>query len=104
MNRPLLISDCDEVLLHMLVPFAQWLDEAHDVHFNIDTLFNEETGGYLNAMRCKLSGDKVEQERIWPFLKGFFETEMHRQMPIHHQLLIWLHCYFAPGRNSLRHI
>ncbi len=82
MSRPLLISDCDEVLLHMVVPFAQWLDEAHDVHFNIDILFNEETGGYLNAMRHKLTGNKVEQERIWPFLKGFFETEMHRQKPI----------------------
>jgi hypothetical protein len=82
MSRPLLISDCDEVLLYMLVPFAEWLDEAHDVHFNIDTLFDPQTGGYLNAMRCKLTGDKVEQERIWPFLKGFFETEMHRQLPI----------------------
>jgi hypothetical protein len=82
MSRPLLISDCDEVLLHMLVPFAEWLDEVHHVHFDLDTLFDEETGGYLNAMRHKLSGDKVEQERIWPFLKGFFETEMHRQKPI----------------------
>jgi hypothetical protein len=82
MSRPLLISDCDEVLLYMLTPFAQWLDEAHDVHFSIDTLFDEETGGYLNAMSHKQSGAKVAQEKIWPFLKGFFETEMHRQKPI----------------------
>jgi hypothetical protein len=82
LNRPLLISDCDEVLLYMLTPFAQWLDEAHHVHFDVDNLFDEEKGGYLNAMRHKLTGEQVEQERIWPFLKGFFETEMHRQMPI----------------------
>jgi hypothetical protein len=82
MSRPLLISDCDEVLVYMLTPFAQWLDEAHDVHFNVDTLFDEETGGYLNAMSHKASGAKVDQDKIWPFLKGFFETEMHRQKPI----------------------
>ena len=29
MSRPLLISDCDEVLLHMVAHFADWLDEAH---------------------------------------------------------------------------
>ena len=82
MNRPLLISDCDEVLLYMVVPFAEWLDEAHDVHFDVDTLFDPVTGGYLNAMRCKLTGDPIEQERVTPFLRGFFETEMHRQKPI----------------------
>jgi hypothetical protein len=82
MSRPLLISDCDEVLLHMVVPFAAWLDEAHDVHFSVDTLFDPVTGGYLNAMRCKFTGDQIEQHRILPFLRGFFETEMHRQQPI----------------------
>jgi len=25
MARPLIISDCDEVLLHMIVPFGVWL-------------------------------------------------------------------------------
>ncbi len=82
MRRPLLVTDCDEVLLHMVVPFAEWLDEVHDVHFNIDILFDEITGGYLNAMRHKASGEQVESHKIWPFLKGFFETEMDRQKPI----------------------
>jgi len=36
MSRPLLISDCDEVLLHMIGHFADWLDEAHDLHFALD--------------------------------------------------------------------
>ena len=35
MNRPLLISDCDEVLLHMVVPFRDWLDEVHNIHFEL---------------------------------------------------------------------
>ena len=36
MTRPLLITDCDEVLLHMVVPFRAWLDEEHDVHFSFE--------------------------------------------------------------------
>ncbi len=82
MSRPLLVTDCDEVLLHMIVPFSEWLDEAHDIHFDLDNLFHGETGDYRNAMRYKQGKQLVEAERIWPFLKGFFETEMHRQMPI----------------------
>ena len=27
MSRPLLITDCDEVLLHMVSHFADWLDD-----------------------------------------------------------------------------
>lgn len=82
MSRPLLITDCDEVLLHMVVPFGEWLDEAHDIHFDLDRLFHPETGGYLNAMHEKLTGNVVSSDRVFPFLKGFFETEMHRQQPI----------------------
>ena len=33
--RPLLISDCDEVLLHMVKHFGVWLDERHDIDFAI---------------------------------------------------------------------
>jgi len=25
MTKPLIISDCDEVLLHMIVPYKEWL-------------------------------------------------------------------------------
>ena len=31
--KPLLITDCDEVLLHMVRHFGSWLDEAHDIEF-----------------------------------------------------------------------
>lgn len=76
MPRPLLITDCDEVLLHMVVPFREWLDEAHDIHFALDSV------GFTEALRHKHDGTLVEQTKIWPLLDGFFESEMHRQMPI----------------------
>ncbi len=75
-RRPLLITDCDEVLLHMVVPFAEWLDEAHHVHFDLDS------GGFVNALRHKATSIALEGEEIWPLLRGFFATEMHRQYPI----------------------
>ena len=73
MSRPLLITDCDEVLLHMLVHFAEWLDEAHGLHFALDA------PGFREAVRHKACGTPVAEERIWPLLNGFFDGEMHRQ-------------------------
>jgi hypothetical protein len=34
------------------------------------------------SMRWKESGELVEPTEIWGFLRSFFDTEMHRQMPI----------------------
>ena len=73
MSRPLLISDCDEVLLHMVSHFADWIGEAHDLHFALDT------PGFREAVTYKADGRPVEEERIWPLLDSFFDTEMHRQ-------------------------
>jgi hypothetical protein len=60
----------------MVVPFAQWVDEAHHVHFDLDS------GDFVNALRHKVSGVALGHEEIWPLLRGFFATEMHRQYPI----------------------
>ena len=73
MSRPLLISDCDEVLLHMIGHFADWIDEAHGMEFAIDT------PGFVEAIRYKESGLPVSADRVWPLLDLFFDTEMHRQ-------------------------
>ncbi|HEX8387740.1 MAG TPA: HAD family hydrolase, partial [Sphingomonas sp.] len=35
MVRPLLITDCDEVLLHMVRHFGDWVGEAHDMDFTV---------------------------------------------------------------------
>ena len=76
MSRPLLITDCDEVLLHMVVPFAEWLDEVHHIHFDLDL------GDFANALRHKATGELVPGPNIWPLLQDFFRTEMHRQKAI----------------------
>lgn len=76
MNRPLLITDCDEVLLHMVVPFAEWLDEAHHIHFDLDL------GDFANALRHKATGELVPGPNIWPLLQDFFRSEMPRQQAI----------------------
>jgi len=75
LSRPLIISDCDEVLLHMVVPFRSWLDEHHGIHFDFSSSFEE-------ALRHKDSGDVVERIHVWQLLGAFFETEMHRQTAI----------------------
>jgi hypothetical protein len=76
MKRPLLVSDCDEVLLHMIVPFRDWLDEAHHIHFDMVH------GDWGEALRHKYDGTQVATGRVWELLNAFFETEMHRQPPI----------------------
>ena len=76
MTRPLIISDCDEVLLHMIVPFGQWLDETQDVSFKL--IGND----FSSAIRDKVSGEPVEPAEIWRLLGAFFDGEMHRQSPI----------------------
>ena len=76
MARPLIISDCDEVLLHMIVPFGQWLDETQPVSFK---LIGNDFG---RAIRDKATGEPVPPEDIWRYLNLFFDNEMHRQTPI----------------------
>ena len=73
MSRPLLITDCDEVLLHMVAHFEAWLDEAHGINFNF------ESGTFGGAMTEKASGALIGEERVWPLLREFFSNEMHRQ-------------------------
>ncbi|HVF37803.1 MAG TPA: HAD family hydrolase [Sphingomicrobium sp.] len=73
MSRPLLITDCDEVLLHMVSHFRDWLDEAHGVDFAF------ETGQFAEALVDRGSGQPLGRERVWPLLGEFFEGEMHRQ-------------------------
>jgi hypothetical protein len=73
MTRPLLITDCDEVLLHMVSHFAEWLEEEHRIRYAI------ESGQFTQAMHCGVTGDRIAEERVWPLLWSFFSTEMARQ-------------------------
>ncbi|MAC11739.1 HAD family hydrolase [Novosphingopyxis iocasae] len=60
----------------MVVPFAEWLDEAHGIHFDLDR------GGFAEALRHKHDGTVVAQEDVWPLLNEFFDGQMSRQQPI----------------------
>ena len=71
-GRPLLVTDCDEVLLHMISHFADWVAEAHGLSFDLSA------PGFRDALR-DASGAPVAEDRVWPLLDGFFDTEMHRQ-------------------------
>ncbi len=76
MSRPLIVSDCDEVLLHMVAPFRDWLAETQGVEFRM--VGND----FAQALRWQDSGEVLAPEEIWSKLGGFFDTEMHRQSPI----------------------
>ena len=72
-SRPLLITDCDEVLLHMVAHFQEWLGQAHAIDFAF------ESGDFAGALTHRDGGERVAEERVWPLLTDFFRGEMHRQ-------------------------
>lgn len=75
--KPLLICDCDEVLLHMVRHFSVWLDEAHDVDFDVTN------HDWANAMKRR-DGGEMTPEAMWGYLDGFFPGEMARQTLVPH--------------------
>ena len=76
MSRPLIISDCDEVLLYMVSPFRDWLDETQGVEFRMNG------NDFSQALRWQETGEILAPDDIWRMLGKFFDTEMHRQSPI----------------------
>ena len=75
--KPLLICDCDEVLLHMVRHFGVWLDEAHDVEFDLSS------HDWAQAMKPR-DGSTLTAEAMWGYLDGFFPAEMDRQTLVPH--------------------
>mgnify|MGYP003578011271 CR=1 FL=1 len=73
MKRPLLITDCDEVLLHMVSHFAEWLEAEEGVRFAL------ETGRFSDAMTVIETGEPLALDQAWILLDAFFRGEMHRQ-------------------------
>ena len=71
--KPLLITDCDEVLLHMVKHFRSWLDEHHQIDFTIGR------GDFHQSMRRRDRDGPLETEEMWGLLRAFFPLEMHRQ-------------------------
>jgi hypothetical protein len=76
--KPLLITDCDEVLLHMVRHFGSWLDEAHDIDFTPNG------GDFSTSMRRRADQALIEREQMWALLDGFFPDQMERQTLVPH--------------------
>jgi hypothetical protein len=76
MSRPLVVTDCDEVLLHMVRHFRDWLGDEHGIEFLL------EGNPFVQSVRRKDSDRPVEEAELWGLLNAFFETEMARQTAI----------------------
>ncbi|MBM7405463.1 MULTISPECIES: HAD family hydrolase [Sphingomonas] len=76
--KRLLICDCDEVLLHMVRHFRDWLDTDHDIDLQLAE------GSFEKAMRHRADGELVTRERMWSLIDGFFPAEMDRQTLVPH--------------------
>jgi FMN phosphatase YigB (HAD superfamily) len=75
-SRPLVVTDCDEVLLHMVRHFRDWMGEQHGIAFALSGNPFAET--FLLPGRS----EPLSFEEKWQFLDAFFDGEMARQTPI----------------------
>jgi hypothetical protein len=76
MSRPLVVTDCDEVLLHMVRHFRAWLGEEHGIEFLL------EGNPFAQSVRRRGSDEPVPDEQVWALLQQFFDTEFDRQTEI----------------------
>jgi hypothetical protein len=75
-NRPLVVTDCDEVLLHMVRHFRDWLAAHHDIEFRMAG------HSFANSMRRAGTDTPLTEAEMWELLGGFFDTQMDSQIPI----------------------
>lgn len=75
-SRPLVITDCDEVLLYMVRHFRDWLGEEHGVDF----LLNGDP--FVQSFRRRDTDELVSEAQMWDYLNLFFDHEMDRQTAI----------------------
>ena len=76
MSRPLVVTDCDEVLLHMVRHFRNWLESTQDVDFDM-------TGqNFARSMKRRDSKEPMGEAEMWDLLWRFFDSEMHTQTVI----------------------
>jgi FMN phosphatase YigB (HAD superfamily) len=73
-SRPLVVTDCDEVLLHMVRHFRDWLGQSHGIEF--------ELGGNPFATMAQRGGEPLADSEKWGLLDLFFDSEMHSQTAI----------------------
>lgn len=73
MSRPLLICDCDEVLLHFAAPFRDYLGDVHDLELRFDSF------ALSGNIRHRASGALADDLHMPALLDHFFETRMGHQ-------------------------
>jgi hypothetical protein len=73
-SRPLIICDCDEVLLHFVGPFIEYLHSEHDLTLSLESF------ALVGNIR-RANGEAVEAVEFPPLLNGFFDTHMASQTP-----------------------
>jgi hypothetical protein len=74
MSRPLVVSDCDEVLLHMARHFRDWVGRAHGIDFELNA-------NPFSTM-IRRGGEPLPDFEKWRYLDLFFDTEMPSQTAI----------------------
>jgi hypothetical protein len=73
--KPLLILDCDEVILEFAGPFAAWLRAARDVELRFDSF------ALVGNMRHLDDSRPVDPADFPALLDGFFQHGQHLQAP-----------------------
>ena len=76
MTRPLLICDCDEVLMQFAQPFAAHLDEEHGLELKFRSF------ALSGNIHRKDDGSEVEGSEVSGLVADFFRRSMHRQIPV----------------------
>ena len=71
-RRPLLILDCDGVLMHFLEPFTRWLRERHELELRMASFA-------LSGNVLRADGTPVEDKLFRPLLDGFFDEAQETQ-------------------------
>lgn len=75
-TRPLIITDCDEVLMHFAAPFAAYLDSEHAMDLKFQSF------SLAGSITKRSSGASLEQHEVEPLIDGFFATHIHTQEPV----------------------
>ena len=75
MARPLIVSDCDGVLLEFVDPFVAYLRDEHELTLSLDSFAL--AGNIRDA-----AGETIEPARFPALLGGFFDTHMPTQTPV----------------------
>ncbi|WP_194745307.1 HAD family hydrolase [Thermaurantiacus tibetensis] len=73
--RPLLILDCDEVILRFAAPFRQWLEAAHGLELRFDSF------ALVGNIRHKSDGRPLDPAAFPALLDGFFAEGQTLQAP-----------------------